>query len=197
MREDIHPLDIVLPDQILDRTRQRPSTFFDNGIVVHIGFAEPFCRELSGALYRAAQGLSPSPRVHQGGTYVCIEGPQFSTKAESRIYRQWGVDVIGMTAIPEAKLAREAEMCYAQLALVTDYDVWHESEGPVSADLIIANLTRNVATARGILARAILEIGEERTCDCGRALETAIITARDQIPAQRQDELALLIGKYL
>jgi len=197
MREDIHPLDIVLPDQIIDRTRSRVSTFFGDGIVVHIGFAEPFCPRLSEVLYQAAQRLSPAPRVHRGGTYLCIEGPQFSTKAESRLYRHWGVDVIGMTAIPEAKLAREAEMCYAQLALVTDYDVWHETEGPVSADLIVANLQRNVHTASAILAKAVQAIGEERTCGCGDALKTAIITAPNYIPAQKREQLALLIGKYL
>lgn len=197
LREDIHPLDIVLPDQILDRTRRRDSTFFGGGIVVHIGFADPVCSDLSDALHQAATSQSPAPRVHRGGTYLCIEGPQFSTRAESRVYRQWGMDVIGMTAIPEAKLAREAEMCYSQLALVTDYDVWHETEEAVTADMIILNLMKNVDTARRVLATAVRGIGGERTCACSRALETAIITAPDQIPPRRRDELAPLIGKYL
>jgi 5'-methylthioadenosine phosphorylase len=197
MRETIAPMDIVLPDQLFDRTMHRKSTFFGDGVVAHIGVADPFCSELSERLYAAAAGLSPAPRVHRGGTYVCIEGPQFSTRAESRIYRQWGVDVIGMTAIPEAKLAREAEMCYAQMAMVTDYDVWHETEEAVTADMIVGNLTRNVETARRILRRVIPELGSERTCACGRALEAAIITAADRIPQEARDRLEPLIGKYL
>ena len=157
MREAIHPLDVVVPDQIFDRTKNRPSTFFGNGLVVHVGFADPFCPDTSAVLAEVGAGIAP--RLHRGGIYVCIEGPQFSTRAESRIYRQWGVDVIGMTAIPEAKLAREAEMCYAMLALVTDYDVWHEAEQPVSAELVIANLVANVATAKRIVAAVVPRLG--------------------------------------
>ena len=197
MRESISPLDIVLPDQLFDRTKRRQDTFFDDGLVVHIGFAEPFCADLSEHLYRIASSLSPAPTVHRGGTYLCIEGPQFSTRAESRIYRQWGVHVIGMTAIPEAKLAREAEMCYAQLALVTDYDVWHEVEEPVTAEMIVGNLLRNVETARRILRKAIPKIGPERACACGRALETAIITAPDRVSPATRSKFEPLIRKYL
>lgn len=195
MREDLHPLDVVIPDQLFDRTRGRPSTFFDDGIVVHVGFAEPFCPVLSAALEEAAR--AHAPRVFRGGTYLCIEGPQFSTRAESRIYRQWGVDVIGMTAIPEAKLAREAEMCYATLALVTDYDVWHVSEEAVSVELVVQNLLKNVATAKQIVGAAVGALGDERACECGAALASAIITRRDLIPARAKDDLAPLIGKYL
>src|SRR4051794_15655379 len=135
MKEAIAPLDVVIPDQVFDRTKARPSTFFGEGIVAHVGFADPFCSVLSETLYSAAQAAGA--RAHRGGTYVCIEGPQFSTKAESRIYRQWGVDVIGMTALPEAKLAREAELCYATLAFATDYDVWHESEEAVTVEMVV------------------------------------------------------------
>jgi 5'-methylthioadenosine phosphorylase len=208
MREDIRPLDVVVPDQIFDRTRLRPSTFFGEGIVVHVGLAEPFCPELSEILFETASGIvGPAsrdegrgerpPRAHRGGTYLCIEGPQFSTRAESRIYRGWGVDLIGMTVVPEAKLAREAEICYATLAFATDYDVWHESEEPVTVELVVQNLFRNVATARQILRSAVGRSRRERHCGCERALESAIITQRDAIPAEVKAKLAPLIGKYV
>jgi 5'-methylthioadenosine phosphorylase len=193
MREEIHPLDIVIPDQLLDRTRLRENTFFGNGVVVHTGFADPFCADLCGILASAAEGAGA--RVHRGGTYVCIEGPQFSTRAESRIFRQWGVDVIGMTALPEARLAREAEMCYGTIALATDYDVWHDE--PVTVEMVIGNLTKNVATAKAILAAAIPAIGPRTACACGSALENAIMTRRDLIPEQARRDLAPLLGRYL
>jgi 5'-methylthioadenosine phosphorylase len=195
MREEIAPLDVVVPDQLFDRTKGRASTFFGNGLVVHVAFADPYCPVLSNVLVEAARAAGA--RVHAGGTYICIEGPQFSTKAESRIYRQWGVDVIGMTNLPEAKLAREAEMCYATLAMVTDYDVWHPSHETVTADLIIANLLKNVDTAKRAVAEAVPRIPRERTCACGRALADAIVTDRSLIPAQLRRDLAPLIGKYL
>ncbi|MBI4506878.1 MAG: S-methyl-5'-thioadenosine phosphorylase [Chloroflexi bacterium] len=195
MREDIAPLDVVIPDQLVDRTKARPSTFFGQGVVVHVGFADPYCPVLSSVLYDAAR--ASGARVHQGGTYICIEGPQFSTKAESRIYRQWGVDVIGMTNIPEAKLAREAEMCYATLAMVTDYDVWHDSHEAVTAEMIIVNLLKNVDTAKRTIAEALPRIPAERTCACPRALADAIVTDRAMIPEQVRHVLAPLLGKYL
>ena len=193
MREAIHPLDIVVPDQLFDRTRQRQNTFFGEGVVVHTGFADPFCADLSGTLADAAERAGA--RVHRGGTYVCIEGPQFSTRAESRIYRQWGVDVIGMTALPEARLAREAEICYGTIALATDYDVWHEE--PVTVEMVVANLTKNVATARAILAGAVPAVGPRTACACGSALENAIMTRRDLIPDRARQTLAPLLGRYL
>ncbi len=209
MREDIRPLDVVIPDQIFDRTRSRPSTFFGDGIVAHVSFADPFCPELSALLYGAAADiLGPAeegddghdarpPRAHRGGTILCIEGPQFSTRAESRIYRQWGVDLIGMTVIPEAKLAREAEICYATLAFATDYDVWHETEDAVSVEMVVENLLRNVATARQILRAVVGHARHLPDCACRHALETAIITQRDAIPATVRERLAPIIGKYI
>lgn len=195
MREHIAPLDVVIPDQLIDRTRLRPLTFFGRGIVVHVGFADPFCPELSGMVADAAEATGT--RVHRGGTYICIEGPRFSTRAESRAFRQWGADVIGMTAIPEAILAREAELCYAALAMVTDFDVWHESEAPVTVDMVVANLVRNVATARAALRGALPRAAAARQCDCGSALAGAIMTAPDRVPARIREDLRPLIGRYL
>ena len=196
MREEIAPLDMVIPDQLFDRTKgTRPATFFGEGLVVHISFADPFCPELSGVLVRAAE--ETGVRHHRGGTLVVIEGPQFSTKAESRIYRQWGVDIIGMTALPEAKLAREAEICYATLANVTDYDVWHATEEPVTAEMIVRNLLRNVQTAPRVIRAAVRHIARARRCPCATALKDAIITQKEAIPSQQRERLALLIGKYL
>ena len=195
MKEEIAPLDIVIPDQLFDRTSARASTFFGNGLVAHISFAEPFCPELSELLYEAA--MEVGTRVHKGGTYLCIEGPQFSTKGESRIYRSWGVDVIGMTAIPEAKLAREAEMCYATVALVTDYDVWHETEEVVTVEMVVRNLLRNVAMAQKVLRAVLTRIPAERNCLCATALKDAIITPRESIPSEVKEKLGLLVGKYL
>jgi 5'-methylthioadenosine phosphorylase len=195
MKEDIAPLDVVIPDQLFDRTKARPSTYFGEGLVAHVSFAEPFCSELSRTLYDAA--LAVGARAHKGGTYIAIEGPQFSTKAESRIYRSWGVDVIGMTAIPEAKLAREAEICYATVALVTDYDVWHESQDPVTVEMVLGYLRRNAATAQGVLSAVLPNIPDQRECLCASALRNAIITHPEQISPEVREKLDLLVGKYL
>lgn len=199
MREDIAPLDLVIPDQLFDRTKSRVNSFFEGGLVVHCSFAEPFCPTLAGMLWQAAEQLG-DVRVHRGGTYVCIEGPLFSTKAESRIYRQWGVDVIGMTALPEAKLAREAELCYATIACATDYDVWHESAAPVTVELVVGNLMRNVANAQRIICAVAKQIPADRSansCECPHALASAIITDRSRIPAEAREKYRLLIGDYL
>ncbi len=195
MREDIHPLDLVVPDQIFDRTVLRARTFFGDGVVVHVGMAQPYCAELSDVVARAAEATGRT--VHRGGTYICIEGPQFSTRAESRIYRQWGVDVIGMTAMPEARLAREAELCYTTLALATDYDVWHESEEPVTVEQVNANLAKNVDAAKETLRRALAALPPTRGCGCGAALAHSIVTQRDRIPPATRQKLELLVGKYL
>jgi len=195
MKEEIHPLDMVIPDQIFDRTRGRVNTFFGGGIVAHISFDEPFCPDLSALLYQAAGDTGA--KVHKGGTFVVIEGPAFSTKAESRIYRQWGVDIIGMTVLPEAKLAREAEICYAVLANVTDYDVWHVSEEPVSVEMLIDNLLKNAEMAKKIIKKVVPHIPQARTCPCPTALKSAIITSKDRIPEKAKKDLGLLIGKYL
>ncbi|MDM8001009.1 MAG: S-methyl-5'-thioadenosine phosphorylase [Dehalococcoidia bacterium] len=195
LREDIHPLDLVIPDQVIDRTRGRASTFFGRGLVAHIGFAQPFCAHLSQILYQTATKLGT--RVHSGGTCVVIEGPAFSTKAESHLYRSWGASIVGMTALPEAKLAREAEMCYATLAFVTDYDCWHETEEPVSVEMVVANLMKNAQTAKNILRAAIAAVAGERTCRCNTALKDAIITSPERIPANLRRELAPLIRKYI
>ena len=195
MREEIKPLDILIPDQFFDRTRGRIGTFFGNGLVAHVSLADPTCPVLGEVLYRA--GTQAGARMHRGGTYLCMEGPQFSTRAESRIYRGWGVDVIGMTNLQEAKLAREAEICYATMALVTDYDVWHETEDDVSVEAVVAVLRQNVRTARVILREAVRMIPPARTCACGHALRDAIITARERIPAEVKRDLAPIVGKYL
>jgi 5'-methylthioadenosine phosphorylase len=195
MREAIAPGEVVIPDQFFDRTVARPSTFFQDGIVAHISFAEPVCAELSSILHAAA--VRAGARVHRGGTYLCIEGPQFSTKAESRIYRQWGVDVIGMTNIPEAKLAREAEMSYATLAFVTDYDCWHETEATVSVEAIVRILQQNVAMAQTIIGEALPQIPVDRGGPYRDALKGAIITPPSAIPPHIKENLAPLIGKYV
>ena len=198
LREDYAPLDLVIPDQLFDRTKLRPGSFFEGGLVAHVSFAEPFCPSLSGLLYDAAVQLG-DVKAHRGGTYVCIEGPLFSTKAESRIYRQWGCDIIGMTALPEAKLAREAEIHYATIAAVTDYDVWHESEQPVTVEMVVANLGRNVANAKRILRAVVPRIAASHaafTCGCEHALANAIQTERAAITAPVRERYALLAGKY-
>ena len=195
MKEAIQPLDLVIPDQFFDATKRRVSSFFGEGIVGHVGMAEPICADLANVLEKAAR--QTGARVHRGGTYVCIEGPQFSTKAESRVYRSWGVDVIGMTNMPEVKLAREAELCYATLALATDYDVWHETHEAVSVEAVIRNLLQNVATAKDVLARAIPQIAPPRTCECPRLLANAIITDPKKVSLTARRRLELLIGKYL
>ena len=194
LKEELRPLDLVIPDQIIDRTRLRDSTFFGDGLVAHVGFADPFCEDLRRAALESARERT---RVHDGGTYVVIEGPQFSTRAESALYRSWDASVIGMTALPEAKLAREAELCYLTLAFVTDYDVWHQTEEEVSVELVVRNLMKNVDTARGIIRDMTARTPERGECGCGRALETAIITGRDLIPPETRERLALLVEKYL
>lgn len=195
LREEIKPLDLVIPDQLIDRTRSRINTFFGHGLVVHVGFADPFCPTLSQILYQAAQDAGA--RVHNGGTYLVMEGPLFSTKAESHLYRSWGASVIGMTALPEAKLAREAEICYATVACVTDYDCWHEQHQSVTIEMVLSNLLRNVAMAKKIVQMAAARIPEKRECGCSSALQNAIITAPELIPAPMKEKLALLIGKYV
>jgi len=195
LKEEYKPLDILVPDQFYDRTRGRMSTFFGRGLVAHVAFAHPLCRVLSSIAADAAQSVGAT--VHRGGTYVNMEGPQFSTLAESKLYRSWGMDVIGMTNLQEAKLAREAEICYATLALITDYDCWHPDHDSVTVDLIIGNLRQNAATAQKALAEAVGRISGPRTCECATALATALITRRDQIPEQTKRDLAVIVGKYL
>lgn len=195
LKEEIRPLDMVIPDQLIDRTGSRVNTFFGNGAVVHVGFADPFCPHLSGLLLAAAQ--KEGVPTHRGGTYIAMEGPQFSTRAESNLYRSWGASVIGMTALPEAKLAREAEVCYAILACSTDYDCWHPEHDSVTVEMVIANLTNNTAHAKSIVTNVVSNLPQERRCGCGSALSTAIITARDHIPAKLKAELAPLWGKYV
>ena len=195
LKEEYKPLDILVPDQFYDRTKGRISTFFGRGLVAHVAFAHPLCRVLSSIAADAAQSVGAT--VHRGGTYVNIEGPQFSTLAESKLYRSWGMDVIGMTNVQEAKLAREAEICYATLALITDYDCWHPDHDSVTVDLIIGNLLQNAATAQKALAEAVGRISGPRTCECATALATALITRRDQIPEQTKRDLAVIVGKYL
>jgi 5'-methylthioadenosine phosphorylase len=195
LREDIAPLHLVVPHQLIDRTRGRPNTFFGKGLVAHIAFDQPFCPELSAVLAASAKGQGAT--VHEGGTGIVIEGPAFSTKGESHLYRSWGADIIGMTALPEAKLAREAEICYAGLSLVTDYDVWHESEGPVSADMIIANLTKNVEMAKKVVATTAGELPAERGCGCGSSLASALVTSPDLVPEAVKRDLAPIIQRYM
>ena len=195
LREDVKPLDIVIPDQFLDRTRGRISTFFGRGLAVHVAFAHPFCRILSGLALEAARDARAT--VHRGGTYVCMEGPQFSTLAESKLYRSWGMDIIGMTNLQEAKLAREAEICYTTIALVTDYDCWHPDHDSVTVDMIVSNLMKNAQTAQDIIAGAVAKLPYQRTCECASALKFAIVTRPDAIPDRVRQELAPLIGKYV
>jgi 5'-methylthioadenosine phosphorylase len=195
MKEEIRPGHIVIVDQFFDRTKERQGTFFGSGVVGHVEFAKPVCPHLSSVLHKAA--LKAGATVHMGGTYICIEGPQFSTRAESMIYRSWGVDVIGMTNIPEAKLAREAEICYSTLALSTDYDCWHATEESVTVEAIIATLKANVNTAKEIIRNAAPGVSVERRCACAEALKHAVITDKGSIPAGARDDLSLLIGKYL
>jgi 5'-methylthioadenosine phosphorylase len=196
LKEEIRPRDIVFSDQFFDRTRHR-NTFFGGGLAAHISFAEPVCPELVGMLHDAGKGLGL--RVHKGGTYLSIEGPAFSSKAESRVYRLWGCDVIGMTAPTEAKLCREAEICYATMNLVTDYDVWRSDEEAVSVELILENLRRNVENAKSIIRRAVAALPRERggKCDCARGLENTIVTRPDLIPPEVKERLRLLISKYI
>jgi len=195
LKEEMKPLDIVIPDQFIDRTRGRISTFFGRGLAAHVGFAHPFCRTLS--RFAADSGRRVGATLHEGGTYVCMEGPQFSTLAESTLYRSWGADIIGMTNLQEAKLAREAEICYTTIALVTDYDCWHPDHDHVTVDMIIANLTQNAQTAQAIIADAVSQLPFDRTCECASALKFALITRPDAVPAQVKTDLAPIVGKYL
>ena len=194
-KQELAPGHLVIPDQLIDRTRNRVSTFFTDGIVAHIGFAEPFCRELSQILYESAREARAT--VHAKGTYVCMEGPAFSTRAESKLYRSWGADVIGMTALPEAKLAREAEICYAIIACVTDYDSWWDPGKPVDVATIIKTLNDNIALSKQIIKLAVKKIPEHHECNCAHALDGAIVTAPEKIPAAAKKKLGLLIGKYI
>jgi len=194
MREDIKPGHVVVPDQFFDRTKGRASTFFGEGIVGHIMFADPTCAYSSEIIADAAK--EEGATVHEGGCYICIEGPQFSTRAESRIYRQWGVDVIGMTNIPEAKLAREAEICYATMALATDYDCWYEPEEDVSVDAVVAVLKKNAALAKRVILRAVDKFKEERDCSCESALKNSIITDPKKINRARMKKLKAIMGRY-
>jgi 5'-methylthioadenosine phosphorylase len=196
LREELKPRDIVFADQFFDRTHRRRS-FFGEGIAAHISFADPVCSELSQILFRAGQELGLS--VHPKGTYICIEGPQFSTKAESHIYRSWGCDVIGMTSVTEAKLCREAEICYATMCLVTDYDVWHETEETVTIEMIIANVQKNIASAKAVIKKAIATLppSEEAQCGCSEALCNCIVTQSDKITKEARERLRHIIGKYM
>ncbi|MDN3514738.1 MAG: S-methyl-5'-thioadenosine phosphorylase [Candidatus Brocadia sp.] len=194
MKEEIKPLDIVIPDQFFDRTRGRISTFFGEGIVGHVSFADPVCGVLADTLYNAAKSVDV--RVHKGGTYLCMEGPLFSTRAESNVYRQWGVSIIGMTNLQEAKLAREAEICYSTLAMATDYDCWHVSEEAVTLEMIVGNLNKNAETAKRILKAAIPKIEQNRTCPCATAVKNAIVTHKDLIPENTRKKLDIIFGKY-
>jgi 5'-methylthioadenosine phosphorylase len=195
LREKIEPLDVVIPDQLIDATKGRASTFFTDGIVGHVSFGEPFCPVLSQLAFEASTKVGAKSR--KGGTYLVVEGPQFSTKAEAQLYRSWGADVIGMTASPEAKLAREAEICYATLAIVTDYDCWHPSYESVTTEMILANLRKGIDTVKRILKLLLPSIPQKRDCACVSALKYAIATEAKYIPEKKRKELRLLIGKYL
>ena len=195
LKQEYKPLDIVIPEQFFDRTKGRLSTFFGDGLVAHVTFAHPFCRHLSAIAYRS--GVAAGATVHAGGTYVCMEGPQFSTLAESNLYRAWGMDIIGMTNLQEAKLAREAEICYTTIALVTDYDCWHPDHDSVTVEMIVANLVQNAATAQHIIEDAVDQLPFTRNCECASALKFSLITRPEAIPAETRRTLAPLVHKYL
>ncbi|MFZ5799953.1 MAG: S-methyl-5'-thioadenosine phosphorylase [Candidatus Omnitrophota bacterium] len=195
LKEEFKPMDFVIPDQFIDRTTKRPATFFGNGIVAHISFAEPVCPQLAQLLFEA--GKMAGVNIHLGATYVNMEGPQFSTKAESELYRSWGAGIIGMTNMIEAKLSREAEICYASLAAVTDYDCWHPGHESVTVEMVIQNLIKNVENSKRIIKEAVKTLPQERKCGCGESLKNAIITDKKMIPAKVKQDLKLLIGKYL
>jgi 5'-methylthioadenosine phosphorylase len=195
LREDYHPGDIAVPDQLIDFTKNRQRTFFGEGLVAHIGTADPFCPDLSVQLFRALETTGAT--IHQGGALVTVEGPRFSTRAESNVFRSWKASLIGMTACPEAFLAREAELCYTIMAHITDYDVWHISEEPVTVEMVLAILDRNTRTAQAAIRALLREQPGERTCACGSALENAIITQPGQIPPDTRHKLGLLVEKYL
>jgi 5'-methylthioadenosine phosphorylase len=194
MKEDIHPLELVVPDQFYDLTKRRVTSFFGDGIVAHVGMAHPVCGDVAAALAKA--GSEVGARVHRGGTYICIEGPQFSTKGESEVHRRWGMSVIGMTNMPEAKLAREAELCYATLCLVTDYDVWHDEHDAVTVEAVVANLIKNVATAKEVLRRVIPRVPASCGLGCSDALQSAVITNPKAFPPKIRKRLDFLLGKY-
>lgn len=195
MKEEIEPGHVVVPSQFYDHTKSRASTFFGGGVAAHVSMADPVCPVLSSALGESAKGEGAI--VHTGATYICMEGPQFSSRAESEIYRKWGVDIIGMTNMPEAKLAREAEICYATLALSTDYDCWHEGHGDVTVDDIIATVNRNVELAKRVVASVVTAISETRDCICSRSLENAIITSPDAISQEARERLGIIIKRYV
>jgi 5'-methylthioadenosine phosphorylase len=195
LKEKYAPLHMVVPDQFLDRTRLRASTFFGRGLVAHVAFADPFCAPLSATLAEACADAGAT--CHRGGTYVCIEGPQFSTRAESHLYRSWGMDIVGMTNLQEAKLAREAEICYATLAMVTDYDCWHPDHDSVTADQIIANLGKNAATAKAVLRAALRRLPSARGCECTSALKHSLVTPAELVPEAVKRDLQPIIGKYI
>ncbi len=195
MKESIHPGDMIIPNQFIDQTKGRPNTFFSDGIVCHISFADPVCPVLSQILFQG--GVEVGATVHREGVYLCIEGPQFSTRAESRLYRTWGVDVIGMTNLPEAKLAREAEICYATIAFATDYDCWHQEAGDVSIGDVLRILTQSTKTAKSVIRYAIKNLPEKRECICANALKNALITGKKFIPEKTKKDLEPIIGKYI
>ncbi len=196
LKKELKPLDFVLPDQFVDRTNSgRVMTFYRGGVVAHVGLADPVCARLSGIVYETAKGMGLS--VHRGGTYLNMEGPAFSTRAESNLYRSWGMDIIGMTNMAEARLAREAEMCYVTIAAVTDYDCWYESEESVTVEMIIANLTKNAENSKKLLKAVVRKVADVPACACRDALKYAIITPKDAIPEKLKKDLAPLIGKYL
>jgi 5'-methylthioadenosine phosphorylase len=195
LRDDYAPGHIVIPDQVFDNTKGRAGTFFGDGLVAHVGVADPFCPDLSAGLERAARGTEAM--VHHGGGFIVIEGPRFSTKTESNIYRSWGISIVGMTVAPEAFLAREAEMCYAVMAHVTDYDVWHLSDAPVSVEMVIQTLKANMHTAQSAIRQMVISLPDERSCTCGSAMASAIITNPSAIPPATRQKLDLLINKYL
>ena len=195
MKEDIKPGDIVIPDQFYDNTKHRRSTFFGSGIVAHVGMADPVCDDLSKILIQA--GMKAGAQVHRGGTYLCMEGPQFSTRAESLTYRTWDVDVIGMTNATEAKLSREAEICYSTIALATDYDCWHHSEEAVTVEAVLAVMKHNVETSRAMIKEAVQMLSDKPSCGCGDALKNAIMTPEKLVPARTKKDLAPIIGKYM
>ncbi len=194
-KEELKPGHLLIPDQIIDRTRQRINTFFTDGIVVHIQFADPFCPVLSKIVYEAAKEAGAT--VHRGGTFIAMEGPAFSTRAESRLYKSWGADILGMTVLPEAKLAREAEICYASIACITDYDSWHETSEAVTAEAILAIMGKNIDLAKKTVKLAAGRVPEKRECDCAAALKPAIVTRAEVIPEATKEKLDLLIGKYI
>jgi 5'-methylthioadenosine phosphorylase len=194
-KEELKPGEILIPDQVIDRTQSRKNTFFNDGVVAHIAFSEPFCPDLSKLLFQCAREAGAN--VHKGGTYITMEGPAFSTRAESQLYKSWGADVIGMTILPEAKLAREAEICYGSVCCITDYDSWKEKEEGVTIDVVIGFMKQNIATAKKIVKLAVDRISDKRTCECSTALKSAIVTAPAVMTLEQRKKFDLLIGKYI